>query len=167
MIRIIAFFTWVFYLTSCSRQFAVTVNNQAVYDPRLPANVSQVADADLQGCVNLALRQQNIQNPAQLTVLSCADGNVRALDGIGQLTSLRFLDLANNGINDLEPLAALSQLSGLSIPGNPITDISVLLSMTGLTAVILQGNNDIPCVQLDRLAGRLGENLTPPDNCRD
>ena len=152
--------------SGCSRQFAVTVNNRSVYDPRLPAQLLQVVDSDLQGCINLAVQQQGISNPAELTVLSCAAANVTDLEGIDQFRNLRFLDLAGNNFTDLRPLTSLPQLTGLSIPDNPVTDIAPLLAMESLTAVILTGNVRIPCTQLDRLEERLGSNLTRPATCR-
>ncbi len=151
-------------VVGCARQFAVTLNNQSVYDPR---GVSQMADADLQGCINLALGQTEGLSANQLTVLSCPAAEVADLRGIGQLSGLRFLDLAGNRISDLQPLMTLTQLSGLSLPDNPLTDISPLFSMSSLSAVILSGNPGIPCSQLDRLEQRLGQNLTRPATCRD
>lgn len=152
--------------SGCSRQFAVSVNNQSVYDPRVAGGARQVADADLQGCINLALGQAGLGNAAELTVLSCPAAEVTDLRGIEQLSALRFLDLASNAITDLQPLAGLDRLTGLSVPDNPLNDISPLLTMNGLSAVILSGNTRIPCSQLDRLAQRLGANLTRPASCR-
>ena len=154
-------------IAGCNRQYVVTVNNQSVYDPRVPGGLLQLMDPDLQGCVNLALIQQNISNPSELGVLSCASANVADLRGIEQFRNLRFLDLAENNISDLQPLATLPQLSGLSIPYNPLTDISPLLDMSSLTAVILTGNDQLPCSQLDRLEQRLGLNLTRPQICQN
>ena len=154
-------------ISGCNRQYMVTVNNQSVYDPRVPAGLLQLSDPDLQGCVNLALVQQNISNPSELGVLSCSNANVTDLRGIEQFRNLRFLDLAANNISDLQPLASLSQLSGLSIPFNPLTDISPLLEMDNLTAVILTGNDQLSCSQLDRLEQRLGQNLTRPEACQN
>lgn len=154
-------------LAGCTRQFAITVNEQSVYDPRLPENTRQVNDADLQGCINLALRQSGVTDPADLTVLSCAAAQVADLRGIAQLASLRFLDLTQNAISDLQPLASLPRLSGLSIADNAITDISPLLVINSLTAVVLSGNPQIPCSQLDRLEQRLGQNLTRPVSCQN
>ncbi|MBT8146928.1 MAG: leucine-rich repeat domain-containing protein [Gammaproteobacteria bacterium] len=154
-------------LVGCNRQYVVTVNNQSVYDPRFPAGLSQLSDPNLQGCVNLALAQQNISNSSELEVMSCANAEVTDLRGIEQFRNLRFLDLAGNRISDLQPLASLSQLSGLSIPFNSLTDISPLLEIASLTAAILTGNNELPCSQLDRLQERLGENVTRPDTCQN
>lgn len=154
-------------LAGCNRQYVVTVNNQSVYDPRVPAGLLQLRDPDLQGCVNLALVQQNISDSASLGVLSCAYANVTDLRGIEQFQNLRFLDLAGNNITDLQPLSSLPQLSGLSIPDNPLTDISPLFDMNSLTAVILSGNEQLACGQLDLLEQRLGANLTRPLTCEN
>ena len=154
-------------LGGCNRQYMVTVNEQAVFDPRNQSGMARLSDPDLQGCVNLALAQQQASNPAELGVLSCGNANVSDLRGIEQFRRLRFLDLAGNSITDLQPLASLPQLSGLSIPNNPLTDISPLLDMDSLTAVILSGNNQLPCSQLDLLEQRLGQNLTRPLECQN
>ncbi|MCB1672263.1 MAG: hypothetical protein R3F41_01660 [Gammaproteobacteria bacterium] len=154
-------------LAGCSRQFAVTVNNRSIYDPRFPEGTRQVADSGLQGCLNLALNQGSIQDVAELTVLACPAAEISDLRGIGQLAGLQFLDLAANRISDLQPLAELSRLRGLSLPDNVITDISPLFAMPGLNAVILTGNPGISCSQLARLEQRLGPNLTRPSSCRN
>lgn len=168
-LKLSAYFTLVMIagLAGCNRQYMVTVNNQSVYDPRIPAGVSQLTDPNLQGCINLALAQQNTSNSSELEVLSCANAEVTDLRGIEQFRSLRFLDLAGNRISDLQPIASLPQLSGLSIPFNSLTDISPLLEVSSLTAVILTGNSGLPCSQLDRLEDRLGKNVTRPDSCQN
>jgi hypothetical protein len=154
-------------LFGCARQFTVTVNSQTVYDPRLQTASAQLTDANLQGCVNFALQQQQLQNPIELSTVSCAASAVRELEGIEALVALRFLDLANNGITDLRPLVGLVQLSGLNIPNNPLRDISPLFSMPHLAVVNLQGNGNLPCTQLAALEQQLGAGLTRPENCRN
>ena len=168
-LKTLAYFTLVLAAgtAGCNRQYLVTVNNQSVYDPRVPAGMLQLTDPSLQGCVNLALTQQNITDAFELGVLSCANAEVSDLRGIEQFRNLRFLDLASNNISDLQPLASLPQLSGLSIPYNPLTDISPLFDVSSLTAAILTGNSGLPCSQLDILEQRLGQNLTRPDNCQN
>jgi len=156
-----------FSLTFCSTQFAVTVNQQTVYDPRIPAGSVTVADANLQGCINLALSQQDISNATELTVISCPGSGVESLEGISQLTELRFIDLADNLIIDLKPLSGLERLSGFSIPNNRVRDISPLFAMQSLSAVILTGNSEIPCGQLNLLEATLGNNLTRSEQCQN
>jgi len=154
-------------LTACSQTMTVSVNSQPVYDPQGRLLGSEVIDADLQGCINLAMQQQNAELPAELTVLSCPNGDIRSLDNIGQLVSLRFLDLGNNSIRNITPLEDLPVLGGLNLVNNNITDLGPLFNMPGLTSVNLQGNNNIRCQQLRNLRTQLGDNLTAPDSCRE
>ncbi len=154
-------------LASCNQSYSVSINNQPVYDPTGRSINNEVSDADLQGCINLAMQQQRVDYPMELTVLSCANSQIRALDNIGQLASLRFLDLGNNSISNITPLEELPTLGGLNLANNAITDISPLLNMQSLASVSLFGNNNIPCDQLSALRTRLGNNLTAPERCRN
>ncbi|NKB31909.1 MAG: hypothetical protein GKR91_02315 [Pseudomonadales bacterium] len=155
------------FLSSCSNEFVVSINEQAVYDPEGRLLAGEVADADLQGCINLALQQQNISSSVELTVLSCANSEISDLNNIGQLVSLRFLDLGNNNISNITPLEDLPVLSGINLVNNQITDIGPLFNMPGLSSVNLAGNNRISCDELEALQERIGSNLTPPVSCND
>lgn len=152
-------------LLGCTTPMTVSVNNQAVYDPEGRLARNTVVNADLQGCINLALRQQRLTDAADLTVLSCANSQIDKLDNIEQLRNLRFLDLANNSISNITPLEGLTDLGGLNLAGNQIIDIGPLLNIASLVTVSLLGNDNIPCEQLRALQARLGSNLTPPTAC--
>jgi internalin A len=154
-------------LSQCSQPITVSVNNQAVFDPGGRLLGQQTIDSNLQGCINLAVRQQKLNSAMELTVLSCANSQVGVLDNIEQLAQLRFLDLANNSISNLTPLEQLGQLSGLNLVNNVITDISALFNIVSLTSVSLSGNQRIDCEQLDTLEDKLGDKLTRPASCRN
>ncbi len=154
-------------ISACSQNYTVSVNNQAVFDPTGRLFNGDLADPDLQGCVNIAMQQQSTQNAELLRVLSCGSSEVETVDAIEQLTQLRFLDLSNNFIRDLSPLQGLRLLGGLNLMNNEITDIGPLLNMTNLASVNLVGNNNIACQQLLILEDRLGSNLSQPENCRN
>ena len=154
-------------ISACSQNYTVSVNNQAVFDPTGRLFNGDLADPDLQGCVNIAMQQQNLQNAELLRVLSCGSSEVETVEAIEQLTQLRFLDLSNNFIRDISPLQGLRSLGGLNLMNNEITDISPLLNMANLASLNLVGNNDIPCQQLLTLEARLGSNLSRPDSCRN
>ncbi|MEQ8954713.1 MAG: leucine-rich repeat domain-containing protein [Gammaproteobacteria bacterium] len=145
----------------------VTVNSQPVYDPQGRVAPEGELTADLQGCINLAIQQQDVADATELTVLSCANSEIRELEHIAQLSSLRFLDLGNNNIRNITPLEDLRLLSGLNLNNNVIDDIRPLLNITNLTSVSLVGNDTIPCSQLALLRNRLGENLLAPLLCRN
>lgn len=156
-----------FLLVACSQQLAVSVNNQAVFDPkgRLPS--SEAVNADLQGCINLAMRQQLVEQPSELSVLSCSNSQITVLGNIAQLTGLRFIDLGNNKITNITPLESLTNLGGLNLANNSIRDISALINLRSLVSVSLEGNNEIPCSQLRTLENRLKVNLTRPSACQN
>lgn len=154
-------------ISACSQNYTVSVNNQAVFDPTGRLFNGDLADPDLQGCVNIAMQQQNLQNAELLRVLSCGNSQVDTVEAIEQLTQLRFLDLSNNFLRDISPLQGLRLLGGLNLMNNEIADIGTLLNMTNLTSINLVGNNNIPCQQLLTLEGRLGSNLSRPDGCRN
>ena len=154
-------------ISACSQNYTVSVNNQAVFDPTGRLFNGDLADPDLQGCVNIAMQQQSLQNAELLRVLSCGSSQVETVEAIEQLTQLRFLDLSNNFIRDISPLQGLRLLGGLNLMNNEITDIGTLLNMTNLTSINLVGNNSMPCQQLLTLEGRLGSNLSRPDGCRN
>lgn len=165
--HVLLLFMAVSLITACSQTFTVSVNSQPVYDPlgRLPGN--EAIDANLQGCINLAMQQQSVELPARLTVLSCADAEIRNLENISQLTALRFLDLANNAIRNITPLEGLQNIGGLNLSNNRIEDIGPLFNMRSLATVNLQGNRNIPCDDLAELRVRFGENLTAPESCQN
>ena len=154
-------------LGRCSNEIVISINEQTVYDPggRLP--VGKVADADLQGCVNLAIQQQNINTAAELLVLSCANSEFGSLENISELASLRFLDLGNNNISNITPLEDLTALSGINLVNNQISDIGPLFNIPNLSSVNLLGNNNIDCDEHQALQERLGDNLTAPQICNN
>ncbi|MDP1931878.1 MAG: leucine-rich repeat protein [Gammaproteobacteria bacterium] len=151
-------------LGGCAQRFAVSINDQTVYDPRPNATEYRFSDPGLQGCVNFAL--QGGGSVATLTVLACPGWEITEIEGIGALAALQFLDLSNNQISSLAPLESLNRLSSLTATNNRITDIAPLLSMRTLTSAVLTGNNNIQCGQLDNLDERLGNNLRRPAECR-
>ena len=153
--------------TSCSNEFVVSINEQAIYDPEGRLLVDEVVDADLQGCINLALQQQNLSSSAELTVLSCANSEISDLTNIGELISLRFLDIGNNNVSNITPLEDLPLLSGINLINNQITDLGPLFNIPNLSSVNLAGNNGVDCSELADLKESLGSNLTAPANCSD
>ncbi len=153
--------------TYCSQNFTVSVNNQAVFDPTGRLFDGQLADPDLQGCANIAMQQQRVQDASLLQVLSCANAEIETLENIAQLSQLRFLDLGHNNIQNITPLEELAFLGGLNLMNNSVRDIASLLNMATLVSVNLVGNNEIPCSQLQVLADKLGSNLTQPVQCRN
>ena len=152
-------------LVGCGQGVAVSVNDRAVFDPGGRLAAGEVADADLQGCINFALMQQGVEAAAELGVLSCPGSQIASLELISVLEQVRFLDLGGNNISNLTPLEELPLLNGLNLSDNAITDVSPLLNLENLVSLNLQGNDGIPCQQIAPLRERLGSNLLAPAAC--
>lgn len=162
---IMVLLTAVVCLSSCARKYSVSVNQQVLYDPRPGASSVRVADAGLQSCINLLMRQQSGNDPAQIAVIACPNLEISDLAGIAALSSLRFIDLAGNELSNLDELRHLSRLSSVNAPDNQLQDISGIMNTATLTSAVLTGNPAIPCDQLDALQARLGQNLIRSPQC--
>jgi Leucine-rich repeat (LRR) protein len=157
-------FTVLLSLTGCGRKFSVSVNEQMLYDPRPSSALVVVADAGLQSCINVLVRDRQITEVSQIQVLTCPMLEIRSLTGIDQLINLRFLDLAGNELVNLDGLANARSLSSVNTPDNRLQDISAILQIPTLSAV-MTGNLLIPCSQLAQLQSKLANNLLAPDSC--
>ena len=127
-------------VNGCST-YTLSVNNQPLYDPDDKLYTGEIKNADLQGCINIAMKQQNVDTSTELTILSCANSEISALSEFTKFNQLRFLDVGNNKITDLRPLKQLRYLNGLNISNNNIQDISPLLDLPSLVTLNLLGNN--------------------------
>lgn len=152
-------------LNACARRYSVSLNEQVLYDPRPGSGVVVVADAGLQSCINVSMRQREQSRAGDVEIIACPELEIESLAGIQQLNNLRYLDLANNQLVHMDELRGLSRLSSVNAPNNNLTDISGLLSIASLTSAVLTGNNAIPCEQLDTLEQRLRQNLLRPERC--
>ena len=153
------------FLAACTQPIAISINNRAVYDPQGRLIENETLDADLQGCINLSLRQQDLSSPSEITTLSCANSEIQNLDNIGLLSRLRFLDVSGNQITNITPLEALPELSGINLANNQIVEIGPLFNLPSLTSVLLGGNSAIPCSQLRSLKQKLERTFSLPSRC--
>ena len=150
-------------LSACSQKFAVSINDNSVYDPRPNQTSVRFSDAGLQGCVNRTAQQRNLK-VEDIKVMACPEWQIEQIESIGALKSLEFLDLQSNRIASLAPLTSLRNLRSISISNNRIRDITPLLRMATLTSATLNGNPNIPCQQIAQLRERLKNNLVA-DSC--
>lgn len=152
-------------LSGCARKFSVSLNQQMLYDPR-PGNVLvSVPDAGLQSCINVLMRERALSDVSEIQVLACPALEIASLQGIDQLSNLRFLDVAGNQLTNLDGLGSLSRLSSVNAPNNRLQDVAALLDIPALSSAVLTGNPMLPCIQLQELGQRLGNNLLRAESC--
>lgn len=153
-------------LNSCARQFSVSVNQNVLYDPRPSSGLIRVDDPGLQSCINVTVRQRDVSDIADITVLACPQLEITSLAGLEAVSSLRFIDLAGNELETLDGLRRMERLTSVNAPDNQLKDISGILVLNTLTSAVLTGNPDIPCDQLEGLQQKLGQNLIRSPQCR-
>lgn len=151
-------------VNGCST-YTLSVNNQPLYDPDDKLYTGEIKSADLQGCINIAMKQQNVDTSTELTILSCANSEISALSEFTKFNQLRFLDVGNNKITDLRPLKQLRYLNGLNISNNNIQDISPLLDLPSLVTLNLLGNNEISCASVQQMTNKIKRGLVKPEQC--
>jgi len=154
-------------LSTCARKFSVSVNQNTVYDPRGRITEVQFSDPGLQACVNMRIEQQQVESLEEITVLTCPSLEIRSLDGLQAVANLEFLDVTDNKLTYLTGLRTLNNLRSVTASGNPLIDISALFGLPALNAAVFNNTSNIPCVHLDRLEQKLGENLIRPLQCAE
>ncbi|URZ14618.1 Ig-like domain-containing protein [Clostridium felsineum] len=77
---------------------------------------------------------------ANIRTIDGANQGIHYLDGIENLSNLKFLSLPSNAISDLTPIKNLTNLQGLSLDNNNVSDINCLSNLTNLTALSLDSN---------------------------
>lgn len=97
---------------------SLTVNGQPALDFSVLSNLTALQHLNLSGCT-----------------LSSA-----ALDLIGSLPDLTYLDISNCAVSSVNSLVGLTKLTYLNLSDNSISDITALSSMTGLTELYLSNN---------------------------
>lgn len=152
-------------LISACNTYTLSLNNRPLYNPDDRLYTGEIKSADLQGCINIAIKQQQVKTSSELTILSCANSEISALADLTRLNRLRFLDLGNNKITDLKPLKQLRYLNGLNISNNSIEDITPLFSLPSLITLNLIGNNEISCAVIQKMANEINQGLLKPERC--
>lgn len=153
-------------LSGCARQFSVSVNQNVLYDPRPSSGLVRVEDPGLQSCINVTVRQREVSDITDITVLACPQLEITSLTGLEALSSLRFIDLAGNELETLDGLRRMERLTSVNAPDNLLKDIAGIMTLNSLTSAVLTGNPDIPCDQLESLQQKLGQNLIRSPQCR-
>ncbi len=119
-----------------------------------PGIVSGVPRATLVGFYHAALTSEDLSWAARAPCLEAlrlvSVPQVRSLEPLAQLTTLRTLVLQGCPVEDVRPLARLTGLRGLNLGTTRVTDLSPLMGLAELEELILTGLTVDPR-QLDAL----------------
>jgi len=96
---------------------------------------------------NLKLNWNNIVNTSGLALLSDANtvylqnNNINNTNGLGNNTTITYLDISWNNISNLSNIGSLTTLTELYVNDNSINDISAMSSLSNLDIVNLNNNS--------------------------
>ncbi|MFK8048291.1 MAG: hypothetical protein AB8B81_07660 [Halioglobus sp.] len=116
-----------------------------------------IADTGLLNCVTNAAADRasipptssgGIDDVRELELLYCPGSKIKSLDGIGELSALRFVDLSKNNIKSLAALTNLKQLKNIRLADNPLGSVRALKSMPALKEVSLPNMPDVACTDI-------------------
>ena len=107
-----------FLVTGCDR-YAVTLNQQPIYTPKVIYSGYQIADPALASCVKLTLTEAKITQPEQLEILNCSFAGITDLSGIELFSQLKTINLNSNQLTDIKELLFLGELRQVNLSENP------------------------------------------------
>lgn len=117
--------TLVFTVCSCCVSiigcagYRVTINEQAVYNPRPLMAIEDIADPNLATCIEQTAADRQIVRAEQLTRLVCTYAGIETLEGLQQFSRLEQLNLGHNALDRVEVLYQLPELKHVQLEGNP------------------------------------------------
>ena len=127
-VQIMGLILSLFLVTGCDR-YAVTLNQQPIYTPKVIYSGYQIADPALASCVKLTLKEAKITQPGQLETLNCSFAGITDLSGIELFSKLKTINLNSNQLTDIKALLFLGELRQVNLAENPLlscTDVKAL-----------------------------------------
>jgi Leucine-rich repeat (LRR) protein len=122
-VQIMGLILSLFLVTGCDR-YAVTLNQQPIYTPKVIYSGYQIADPALASCVKLTLNEAKITQPDQLETLNCSFAGITDLSGIELFSKLKTINLNSNQLTDLKALLFLGELRQVNLSENPLLSCS-------------------------------------------
>lgn len=150
-------------LAGCLSNYAVTLNEQPMYEPPPLFSKFRLHDPALDTCVRQHIRDMRVHQPAELTKLSCTHAGISSLAGLELFDHIEQLQLDDNAISDVSPLAAIPRLKQLSLARNSVRNASALKVLINLDQLDLDGNQSLDC---SGLAKWPHTRITPPAHCK-
>lgn len=152
-------------LSACSG-YAVTINNNPVYNPPALFTDFRLVDGALHDCVQQTIEDQQITQASQLTQINCSSAGISTLEGLSAFPALRAISLNDNAITDLSHLKPLSRLEILLLEDNDIRSAEPLLTLLRLEELDLSGNPNLACGDARQLKDNSEGEVVLPEHCR-
>lgn len=153
-------------LTACTG-YAVSINDNPVYEPPTLFTDFRIPDPALHDCVQQTIEDRQVTEATQLTQLNCSSAGIRSLAGLSTFTALRAISLNDNRLEEIDTLRSLSRLENLFLKDNQIKSAEPLLSLLRLKEVDLRGNAALDCRDARQLADNVEGKVRLPEHCTE
>ncbi len=162
---------WMFFMTattlSACAGYAVSINDNPVYNPPSLFSDFRLADPALHDCVQQTIEDQQVTEAAQLTRLNCSSAGISSLKGLATFTGLRAISLNDNQLTEVDALKPLSRLEILQLKDNDIGLVEPLLTLLRLKELDLRGNKALACGDARQLARHSEGVVQLPEHCKE
>lgn len=145
--------------------YEVSVNDRKIYSPLPLLTNFEVADRNLQHCLDQHIEDGHITQAQELTHLNCSHAGIRDLSGLALFSHLEALDLSDNQLIRIDELSKLGRLRYLNLANNQLTQAAPLLSLLRLAEADLRGNPTLDCRDLEQLVNSREIALKSSNQC--
>lgn len=137
-------------LCAC-QEYDLKVNDKVVYSPA-PFRNFDTPDPALTSCLQQTIRDANVTQAHQLTILDCSSAGIQSVEGLSTFTGLQVLRLSNNEVRNLVEVGKLARLEALYLDDNKVVDPVPLDQLPKLRHLDLSGNAALQCPRPGSLA---------------
>lgn len=153
-------------LSGCAG-YAVSFNDNPIYNPPTLFSDYQIADRALQECVQQSIEDQSVTEAAGLTQINCSSAGIASLEGLATFRGLKAINLSDNELQEAGELKSLSRLEIVMLKNNRLESIEPLLGLLRLIELDVRGNDNLSCGDAQQLAEHSEGEVHLPDHCRD
>ncbi len=164
--RILMIFMTAATLNACSG-YAVSINDNPVYNPPTLFTDFRLPDPALNDCVQQTIEDQKVTQASQLTQLNCSSAGIESLEGLTAFTALQAISLNDNRLKQVDALKALTRLEILLLRDNQLSSATPMLSLLRLKELDLRGNATLACGDAQQLAQHSEGKVHLPDHCKN
>lgn len=151
-------------LGACSG-YAVSINDNPVYNPPTLFTDFRLPDPALHDCVQQTIEDQEVTQATQLTQLNCSSAGIESLEGLATFNALQAISLNDNQLEQVDALKALTRLEILLLRDNEISSATPMLSLLRLKELDLRGNGTLGCGDAQQLAQHSEGKVRLPEHC--
>jgi len=134
-------------LCACSR-YAVSINENIIYQPPPLFSSYSIADVTLKQCVQNTIAENNLTKAERVLRLICPPGEIKSLAGLEVFDNLEYLGLSGNKVSNIKVVENMLRLKQLKLGQNNVEDFSPAKRLSHLLVFDARGNKDANCASL-------------------